>query len=514
MNPYLKPAFKPFPNQINNARELCRRRQALLTDRVGSGKTASILFAFAVLKAKGKVSNMLVLTPLSAYEKLVWKKDINKFTNFKCISFEDFLKAADNNPLRFSKLLQVYDIIYGKHTHVNKYASVVSDIFVKSPNSILCLDEVHAFKTPDSTLTTNLRLCSLRISSIWGVTGSTVSKNLEDFYNICNIIKPWYFGSFQQFLSTYCTTRQKVVGRFNGKLRKVLEITGVKDEALFERAIEPLVIKGESFLSVKFHYLDYELDAFEHNIYRRIAKGIDLDESLEVQDWFDFVMNNEVEDVPRIKAVNLYSSRFLYLQQSADGVLNTDGTQTRNDSVKLRMLQDKVDEIVSKGLSVLVYFDYYVSLEAAKQALLRLQSKHNFVILESTGDHTLGPEDLTEAKCEKSPHVVLCTKASAESASYYFINNVIFFHIPTTCATFTQFVGRITRKNTLFPDDLNCYIFRSSNIDLYKLMVVSNKAYQMELIQGTENNIPRDYMVEMTSKEMLDKAKKVLLWET
>lgn len=365
----------------------------------------------------------------------------------------------------------------------------------------------HALKNPKAEITLLTRQISSHSQSLWGITGSTISKSLEDFYNIVNLIYPWYFGSFTQFRETYCTYREKTVGYLNGKRRKVLQITGIKDPVHFQNAISPLVISGQSFLSLHFHYLDYNLSTFEQTLYRKIARGIFTPDS---PDWFQSILSSPELPVPHIKEVDLYSSRFLYLQSAADGILNEDGSQTRLNSSKLSLLLQTVQSIVSKHQSLIIYFAYYVSLNVVKQSLLSLNL--NATILESTGSHVLKDSDVTEAKCKIKPHIILGTKASSESVSLYFINNVIFFHIPTVPSTFVQTVGRITRKNTLFPDDLNVFIFRSNNIDLYKLLVVSSKTYQMELVQGQEDNIPPDYKQQMSKLELLDQAKKLLLW--
>ena len=274
----------------------------------------------------------------------------------------------------------------------------------------------------------------------------------------------------------------------------------------------PIIIKGQSFVEVKYHYIDYNVEKEDQEIYRKIANGIDLKGDMDSADWFKFLMEENIEEhVPQIKSVEKHSSRFVYLQAAADGILNSDGTQTKQNSIKTRILIDKIREIVSKGQSVIVYFDYYASLyiidSMLKEANLRCK------ILHSTGEHVLTDQDVTEGKCKQIPHVILGTRASSESASYYFINNVIFFHIPTVPSTMIQLIGRITRKNTLYPDDLNCYIFRSENIDLYKLMVVSAKTYQLELTQGEERNIPPDYKRAMSKNDSLDRMKKLLLWQ-
>ena len=237
-----------------------------------------------------------------------------------------------------------------------------------------------------------------------------------------------------------------------------------------------------------------------------------MDETIESTDWINYIMNNDVDEKPpRIKDVNLHSSRFIYLQSAADGVLNSDGTLTKDNSTKINLLLDIVKSIVEKGQSCIIYFDYYFSLDVVKERVecSGLRCK----VLESTGKSVLKAGEVTESSCKQIPHIILGTKASSESESYYFINNIIFFHIPTVPSTMIQTVGRITRKNTLYPNDLNVYIFRSNNIDLYKLITVSSKTYDMELVQGKERNIPDDYKSTITRADSIDKYKRILLWQ-
>ena len=111
-------------------------------------------------------------------------------------------------------------------------------------------------------------------------------------------------------------------------------------------------------------------------------------------------------------------------------------------------------------------------------------------------------------------HLILSTKAGSESSSFYYINNVILFHNPTVPETFTQIVGRITRVNTIFEsDDLHVWIFRSDNIDLYKLGVVCHKAAQAEIVVNEEKNIPDEYKEKFKDADVVQMCKKYLLWE-
>ena len=121
---------------------------------------------------------------------------------------------------------------------------------------------------------------------------------------------------------------------------------------------------------------------------------------------------------------------------------------------------------------------------------------------------------ISEAKVKLKSHLILSTKAGSESSSFYYINNVILFHNPTVPETFTQIVGRITRVNTIFDnDDLHVWIFRSDNIDLYKLGVVCHKAAQAEIVVNEEKNIPDEYKEKFKDADVVQMCKKYLLWE-
>ena len=511
---YLKKDINLFPNQKNNIRRLVSMQRALLTDRVGSGKTLSVLYSFAYRYEKGWNDVLLVLTPLNAYAKKVWVKDADKFTYINTISLDELATRVGRGE-NLSTLLHDNPIVYGKHTHVKTQSELIRAI-CNYDKTLLCIDEVHAFKNPKSNQSKALEFCMANCKSVWGVTGTTLSRSLEDTYNIINIISKWYLGGFLQFRSTYCKTRTKIVGKDNfGNLKKVEEIVGIKNPDEFRAKIEPLVISGESFLNVNFHYVDYELSDNEQSLYTLIANGIGL-ECEDDETWLNKILtsgNNPIKPTPvrKIKDINAYASRFIYLQSAADGVLSAKGTQDRRNGIKVNELIRLVSDIVSRKQSVIVYFDYLCSLDIVEDRLKELNL--NATILRSTGSDVIKDGVVTEQGAREKSYVILGTRASSESVSYYFINNVIFFHIPTVPHVFVQLVGRITRKNTLYPDDLNCYIFRSENIDLYKMIMVSAKCAQMEITQGEELNMPPDYKRTINEEQTLDIVRKILLWQ-
>lgn len=468
----------------------------------------SVVGAFGTLYLRDQMRWMVVMMPLNAYAKKVWQKDIERFTSLRCITLDD-LDSLD--------MVNDYDVILCKHTHLKSDKTELLHLLMSNDHTLLVIDEAHAFKNPRCQQTEILHEYIKDNKYRWFVTGTVLSKSLEDTYNILNLLQEGCLGNFWQFRSRWCLTETRYVkntSKKKGEPKKVQVIVGIKNPNEFLTYIEPLIVTGESFVNVKFHYVDYELSDNEKALYRKVADGFELNPEYCDSDWIKQALSAPPSSTAKamIKSVEKFSSRFIYLQSCADGTLTSDGAIENADSTKIRSFMNIIDNIVSKKQSVIVYFDYKATLEIIKDLLEDTYGK-NIQVLCSTGDCVLQDGSVTEEKCKKKPHIILGTRASSESVSYYFINNVMFFHCPTVPHIATQLVGRITRKNTLYPDDLNCYFFRSQNIDLYKLKLVSFKCAQMELVQGHEGNIPDDYKVSaLEDADFINKAKKDLLW--
>ena len=181
-------------------------------------------------------------------------------------------------------------------------------------------------------------------------------------------------------------------------MRKTTIITGIKDEEAFKLKKEPLVIEGKSFLNLKFNYVDYTMSPQEASLYRKVANGVTLNEHLSSEDWLKTVLSLDEQEQQNhpIKDLNAASSRFIYLQSAADGILTPQGNQNNFHSEKISVLVDLVRKIVEKKESVIVFVEYYVDLEAINKALV--EARLHARIIESSGRNVLGENDLTEGK--------------------------------------------------------------------------------------------------------------------
>lgn len=495
---YIRPQVTLYPNQLNNVRALLSKRRALFTDHVGSGKTLSILAALSILFTRSRIDRVLVFMPLSAYRKDVWSSDISKFTMFRAVTYDEFTK----NPTLHLK----DDIIMFKHTALKKdFSSILSLV---TPKTLIVIDEVHALRNPRTELTSLYRALLSNVKFCWGMTGTAMSRSIEDTFNIIDLLVPNYLGSFYSFRNKFCNLQEKVIGKINNQLRKVLIVKSIKNELALRSVLDPVMVYGKSFVELNFHFVKYELSNTEQLLYKKVANGIGLYDELSNEDWLQAVLKSNIDDAPaKMKSVEQYSTRFIYLQSICDGVLQPDGTFGMNVlSSKLNKLHELCALIKSRGQSAVIYVEFYHQVDAVKKILSDLDA----VILESSGRNVLDSSALSPAKVKLKTHFIIGTRASSESQSLYYINNAILFNVPTVSSVFIQFTGRISRKNTLFPGDLNCWIFNSVNIDDYKLRLVSNKTAQLEKIQNYEEfNVPDIYKYEDFNEQIV---KRTLLW--
>ena len=493
--------FSPFPNQRENIQRLVAQRKALLCDKVGNGKTMSIIGAFGTLYWRDVVRWLVVFMPCNAYDKCVWQKDLSRFTTFRVKTLDEIRDLHDINDC---------DVLLCKHTHVKTDKAEIIKLMVQDPSVVLTIDEAHAFKNVKCQLTESMYEITKTASSLWMITGTTLSRDVEDTYWLLTMLNPAILGTFEQFRSTYCNTVQKIIGKYkNGAYKKALKITGLKNPELFHRVVDPWIITGSSVTIPHFKYVTYSMNEQEQRLYKAVANGIDVRPELSEEDWIKQCLSQDSPDrTTYIKSVEQFSSRFIYLQSCADGLLSVDGQikDTGWSSKVARFLQ-LIDYVVSRGESIIVFVQYIETLRILKGLLEDIYSDR-VNVYESSGSSKLKEGLVTEQTVKEKPCIILGSKASSESVSYYFINNVCFFQIPTVPHVWTQFVGRITRRNTLYPDSLYVWIMVSDNIDSYKLHMVGSKTKQMESVQGEEGNFPSD----MKAYWNMDIYKKQLLW--
>lgn len=483
--------------------------------------TPTILYSFAYLYAKRVVDGLVVFTPKNAHDKEVWKPQIQQFTNFKCINFEDVEKQY-NLGCQVENILKGYQIVYCKHTNFKGNYALCVEILDYFKRALTVVDEVHYFRNPTSELSVKASMGLTHTYALWGITATDLSRNSMDTYNIINFVRPGKLGTKWDFMNRFCITKEKVIGRLpGGKLKKAKEVVGFRSISEFREYLSDTLVIGTRTVDVHIHEVPYKLNERERNLYSKIAGGFCMDMELDDENWLQSILKRDEiieSSVRSIKDVERHSSRYIYLQSVVDGAMNSDGTFGLNPGSKSEAFLNLVQQIALRGESALVFFDYYVSLDNIEYQLklsgIKDAKGRPIKLIETSGRKAQKPNFITKSMCDLNSYIVLCSRASSESENFPFINNVILYNIPTTPITYLQFIGRITRRNTLYPGNLHVWMLLSESIDLYKLTVIGHKMHQMQATTySLEGTFPQKYMQPVDNAKQLENAKKHLLWK-
>ena len=516
----LKNNFKLFPDQIENARSLSTKKRALFVDSTGSGKTISVLYAYAYRLSGGVLNFLFVLAPKNAHDKEVWKTQINRFTNLRCISFEHLKKqlAAGRS---LSNALAEVDVLYAKLTTLKTDLSLCSEILRLKGRALTVIDEVHAFKTKSSALTTSGSIVLKHSFAVWGITATDFSVGPMDVYNIVDFIYPGKLGTQKEFVLKFCLWSEKVIGRYyNGKLKKARSVVGLSSPEGLKHALSDMMVLGTRYPKANIHFIQYEMSSRERDLYSRVAGGFMLKGDDSSESWIREVLRrgeSDVSEIKSIKDVERHSARYIYLQSVVDGSLEQDGTFGTSSSVKSSKYVEVITDLARKGESVLMYFDYYTSMDNFKAQLEAAEIKdingRPIKILENSERVRQKKGFVTSSLVKYNTYIILCSRASSESDNYPFIKHVIFYSNPTTPITYLQMAGRITRRDTEFEGDLHIWIPVSDNIDKYKLVRIGYKLSQMQGICYNLTEIfPKEFLQTLDDASQIENAKKNLLW--
>lgn len=189
--------LKPFDHQVKTTKFLLKTPRALITSDPGTGKTRSVLDAYA----KRKEGRMLVLAPLSILS-ASWADDIKKFQ--PGLSYT--IAYAKNREQAF---LSDVDIVITNHDAAKWLAK---NERLLEGFSTLCIDEFTAFKNKDSQRSKAVAKIAAKFKYRIAMSGTPNSNTILDLWHPALIVDDGErLGKrFYGFRSAVCTSR------FNG----------------------------------------------------------------------------------------------------------------------------------------------------------------------------------------------------------------------------------------------------------------------------------------------------------
>jgi SNF2 family DNA or RNA helicase len=188
----------------------------------GSGKTASVLGMYAYLRAKGRVSRIVVVGPKNSFGS--WIDEFNK-----CFDGKETLRLFDCHDPRFrtsSDKLNALRLDSGNknlllfnYESLKTYEKVLKECIIDG-QTMLVFDEVHRIKAVDGVHSLPALSISEQASYITVLTGTPIPNTYLDIYNLLHILYDNEYGDFFGFSQSELRNPQEGVRRsINQKIK-------------------------------------------------------------------------------------------------------------------------------------------------------------------------------------------------------------------------------------------------------------------------------------------------------
>jgi SNF2 family DNA or RNA helicase len=312
----------------------------ILADDMGLGKTIQTLTHLSRLKDKGVLNKpSLIVMPTSLIAN--WKNEVKKFTpNLSVLSLHGSDRAN-----RF-KEMQNYDLL------LTTYPLIIRDkkIFDKEHFFYIILDEAQKIKNPKTKNTVAVK--ELKSQYKLALSGTPIENHLGELWSIFDFVMPGFLDTLSFFKKYY----QNPIEKENDFSRQVL---------LNER-VKPFMIRRTKELVA--HELPSKSEIIKYTQFA--AKQSKLYESIRV------TMEKKVREA--ISSKGLGSSHITILdallklrQVCCDpSLVKIDEALKVQESAKLELFLDLVEELLSEGRKILVFSQFTSMLKIIEEKII------------------------------------------------------------------------------------------------------------------------------------------------
>ncbi|MEM3793985.1 MAG: DEAD/DEAH box helicase [Candidatus Bathyarchaeia archaeon] len=214
-----------YPYQKAGVEFLVSRRNVLLADSMGLGKTVQVIgFLNWVYRTAGRILRTLVICPSSV--KYNWQKEISRWS----VADPRVLVLEGRNGTAGEADIWIcnYDILQGKR---------FPDL------DCIVLDEAHYIKNLDAIRTKEVRrICSENPhAKIIALTGTPMLNRPVELFPILNLLLPERFSNFFSFAMRYCAAHRKQIQTREG-VREFWDFSGASNTEELGRILRATVM--------------------------------------------------------------------------------------------------------------------------------------------------------------------------------------------------------------------------------------------------------------------------------
>ena len=319
----------------------------ILADDMGLGKTIQTLTHLSTLKEKGKLTKpSLIVMPTSLIAN--WKNEVKKFTpNLSVLSLHGSDRAK-----RFDELKN-YDIL------LSTYPLVVRDKerFEKENFLYVILDEAQKIKNPKTKMTQAVK--ELKSEHKLALSGTPIENNLGELWSIFDFLMPNFLDTLSFFKNYY----QNPIEKENDFIK----------QALLNKRIKPFMIRRTK--EIVAHELPKKSEIIKYTQFE--AKQSKLYESIRVS-MEKKVREAIVENGLGSSHITILDALLKLRQVCCDpSLVKIDEALKVQESAKLELFLDLIDELLSEGRKILVFSQFTSMLKIIEDKIIEKEIKYS-----------------------------------------------------------------------------------------------------------------------------------------
>jgi len=313
----------------------------ILADDMGLGKTIQTLAHLQVEKEEGRLSKpVLIVAPTSLLGN--WKSEAEKFTPKMRVSLyyggrrNDILDNINN-----------FDIIITTYTLLN----LDIEILKEQNFYYLILDEAQKIKNARSEVAKSTKL--IQAENLLALSGTPMENHLGELHSIFDTVMPGFLGSLKEFKTLYQNPIEKehsleTQQRLNSRLKPFM-LRRTKDKVASE-----LPPKTEMIRSVT-------LDKAQAGLYETIRLSMEKS------------VRESIKSMGLAKSHISILAALLKLRQVCcdPRLLKIEEAQRIQESAKLQMLLELVEELREEGRRILIFSQFTSMLEIIEDQMIK-----------------------------------------------------------------------------------------------------------------------------------------------
>ncbi len=402
-------------HQLNTAIKVVHHMngRAILADEVGLGKTIEAGLILKEYMLRGKVKNVLILTPASLVNQ--WIAELREKFYIEAVRYRKNYRWDD-----YPIIVTSIDLAK-RNNHREEIANINYDMVI--------VDEAHSLKNKQTqnyqfVQSINKKFCLL-------LTATPIRNNMKELFNLISIVKPSLLSHL------YLSKGQ------------------IKSDHLAEQEVKYLLQK----VMIRNRREETKLD----NIQRHVQHvWLDFtDEEMQAYEAIDQWLSQDANTLSKyIYLKELCSSReacYLSLKDSKDSLIKHHREQIMEQIASLphHIKATKLVELIQKmnGEKVIVFTEY----RATQFYLQWFLHQHHITSVVFKGSMKHNQKEWIRQQFKQSAQVFIATEAGSEGINLQFSNQLINYDLPWNPMRVEQRIGRIHRFGQ--ENDVHIYNF-------------------------------------------------------